>query len=149
MPSTNILDLNPHLQPLAQKFLDQCKAAGVNAFLTCTYRSNGEQAALYAQGRSKSGKVVTNAKSGQSPHNRLNALGKPAARAFDFAIKDETGKLDWNAEGKRWKTAISIGIALGLDSGRDILVKRNGKLVPLGDNPHFQLKDWKNDGIYM
>ncbi len=33
------------------------------------HRSNAEQAELYAQGRTKPGKVVTNARPGQSRHN--------------------------------------------------------------------------------
>jgi peptidoglycan L-alanyl-D-glutamate endopeptidase CwlK len=37
--------------------------------LTSGYRSKKEQNELYAQGRSKPGQVVTNAKAGQSYHN--------------------------------------------------------------------------------
>jgi peptidoglycan L-alanyl-D-glutamate endopeptidase CwlK len=140
MPSREINDLCTALRPVAEKFLAGCKEAGVNAFLTCTYRSNVEQTSLYAQGRSKAGKIVTNAKAGQSAHNCVNSAGKPAARAFDFAIKDETGKLDWNAGGKRWVTALALGKSLGLVSGGDWKIK---------DYPHFELPDWKNDGMWL
>lgn len=40
-------------------------------FLTCTHRTNREQEQLFAIGRTVPGKIVTNAKPGQSKHNSL------------------------------------------------------------------------------
>lgn len=59
-------------------------------FLTCTYRSPEEQTELYAQGRTKPGKIVTQLKSG-GKHN------SNPAKAFDIAFKDSTGKLVWDS----------------------------------------------------
>lgn len=42
--------------------------------VTCTHRSLSEQRALYDMGRSKSGKIVTNARAGYSYHNYGLAL---------------------------------------------------------------------------
>lgn len=42
--------------------------------ITCGHRSHEEQAELYAQGRTKPGKRVTNAKPGQSKHNSYPSL---------------------------------------------------------------------------
>lgn len=139
MPSRQITDLCDELQPLACQFIsigngDQLfKNAGAELFLTCTYRSGAEQNALYAQGRTKKGQIVTKARAGQSPHNCLDKAGNPAAKAFDFAIRLPTGKLDWDATSPLWRRAIAIGQALGLESGQG-----------WGDRPHFQLPDWKN-----
>ncbi len=58
-------------------------------FLTCTYRSSAEQDALYAIGRTKPGKKVTNAKAGQSNHN------SNPSRAFDIGFQ-QGGKLFWD-----------------------------------------------------
>src|SRR3989304_316651 len=58
-------------------------------FLTCTYRSPAEQAQLYAQGRTKPGKIVTYAKPGQSKHNVM------PSNAFDIAFNLH-GRLDWD-----------------------------------------------------
>lgn len=58
-------------------------------FLTCTHRPNAEQEALYAIGRTKPGKKVTNARAGQSKHNKL------PSEAIDIAFV-LFGKLDWS-----------------------------------------------------
>lgn len=54
-------------------------------FLTQTYRSFEEQARLYAQGRTAPGRIVTNARPGESLHNYRPAL------AFDIAFQDGKG----------------------------------------------------------
>lgn len=133
MSSRSILDLDAQLQPLCTKFIEQCKDAGIHAIITCTYRSNAEQDLDYAQGRTSPGPIITNARSGSSAHNCVLENTKPAARAFDFAIQTTTGTLDWDANDEQWRTAISIGLALGLVSGSCWKMK---------DNPHFELKDW-------
>lgn len=132
MNSRDIAHLDPRLQPLAREFLARCQAAGVNAFLTCTYRSNAEQAKLYAKGRTAPGPKVTNAAPGKSRHNATDAAGKPASTAFDIAIKHADGSLNWDARSKAWATAGAIGMSLGLDWG--------GSWAKFKDAPHFQLK---------
>jgi peptidoglycan L-alanyl-D-glutamate endopeptidase CwlK len=129
MASRRIEDLHPILRPLAVQFIADCVAEGIRVIITCTYRSPEEQDELYAQGRTKPGRKVTNAKAGQSEHNtQLN--GTPAARAFDIAIKDSTGKLNWDAHHRHWKRAGEIGKALGLVWGGDWKIR---------DLPHFEL----------
>ena len=54
------------------------------ARVTCGYRSIQEQTALYAKGRTASGKIVTNAKGGYSVHNY--------GLAFDFCLIVDGGK---------------------------------------------------------
>jgi peptidoglycan L-alanyl-D-glutamate endopeptidase CwlK len=136
MPSRNIADLDPRLQPLCREFLSLCQSKGVDAFITQTYRSDIEQDAAYAQGRTAPGKIVTNARGGESPHNCVDVTGNPAARAFDFAIKLPEGNLDWDASDKAWQTALATGIQLGLISGTSFKT--------LKDNPHMEMADWKN-----
>ena len=93
MASRNIQDLTKQLQPLASSFINTANALllkrGLNAsvFITCTWRSNEEQAKLYEIGRTVKGRKVTNAKPGESKHNCIDPkTGKPAAEAFDIAI---------------------------------------------------------------
>ena len=94
-------------------------------FITCTHRSNEEQDKLYAQGRTQPGKIVTNAKAGQSKHNSL------PSKAFDIAFITYDKKLSWDAKHfirfaeivKRISTTISCGC--------------DWKFI---DNPHFELK---------
>jgi peptidoglycan L-alanyl-D-glutamate endopeptidase CwlK len=136
MASRAITDLDPALQPLAQQFLDQCAVAGLEAILTCTYRSNEEQATDYASGRTTSGPIITDEEPGHSAHNCTDAQGSPAAKAFDFALYAPGSEtLDWNASDAQWQTAISIGESLGLVSG--------SCWKTLKDNPHFELPNWQ------
>ena len=120
MPSRDILDLCDDLKPLCRDFIAQCDKAGITVILTTTYRSNMEQDALYCQGRSAPGKIVTKARGGQSKHNYVLAK-KPDSHAFDFAIakqyKSPSAGLNWDTKHADWKKAIEIGEKIGLVSG--------------------------------
>ena len=86
-------------------------------------RTWAEQDALYAQGRTVPGKIVTNAKGGESWH----CLGC----AVDCAPMNLDGTVDWNAGHQQWKRMEEVGVSLGLVSGAN--------WVRLVDAPHFQL----------
>jgi peptidoglycan L-alanyl-D-glutamate endopeptidase CwlK len=88
---------------------------GLDILITCTYRSDAEQAQLYAQGRSKPGKVVTNAQPGRSAHN-YTLHGVPASLAFDIVplLHD---KPVWDTKGAAkalWHQAAEPAMAHGL-----------------------------------
>ena len=93
-------------------------------FITCTYRSPEEQLELYAQGRTKAGKIVTQLKSG-SKHN------KRPAEAFDIAFKTRQGKLDWSAD--LFKKFADIVKSI------DNQVRWGGDWQTFKDRPHFQM----------
>lgn len=117
--SRDLNHLHPDLKPLCEAFIQQCKKEGIEVIITFTYRSNEEQDALYALGRTIKGRKVTNAKGGQSKHN-ITIDGKPAAKAFDFVITDpKTGKPVWQTTDIRWALAVAIGKHFGLASGAD------------------------------
>lgn len=104
------------MQPFCLELIRQAKVHGLTVILTCTYRSNAEQAALYAYGRNGNpGPKRTNAPPGSSLHN-FTQNGKPAARAFDVAII-EHGKCNWDAQSPAWKQLGAIGEELGLEWG--------------------------------
>jgi peptidoglycan L-alanyl-D-glutamate endopeptidase CwlK len=103
--SRKIDDLHPHVAALCRRFIENCAAAGINVIITSTYRDFESQDALYAQGRTKAGPRVTNAKAGQSFHNfRV---------AFDF-VPIVNGKADWNNTMTFHKCG-QIAEALGLE----------------------------------
>lgn len=80
------------------------------------YRSHAEQDALYAQGRTKPGPIVTNAKGGQSFHN--------FGVAFDVCFISKTPyEGPWGKLGK-------LGESIGLEHGDRGFT----------DLPHFQLR---------
>lgn len=58
--------------PLRDRLLEvaaRLSARGADFYATSGYRSWGAQMSLWAQGRTQPGKIVTNAKGGQSQHN--------------------------------------------------------------------------------
>lgn len=139
MASRNIQDLAKPLQPLASTFINTANALllkrGLNAsvFITCTWRSNEEQAKLYEIGRTVKGRKVTDAKPGESKHNCVDSkTGKPAAEAFDIAIL-VNGKLNWNLESDIWQLVGKLGEELGLEWA--------GRWERFREGPHFQLRN--------
>ena len=67
--SRSLDDLDPRVADMCRKHQAACTAAGIPFRVTFTYRSMATQDALYAQGRTKPGKIVTNARAGFSYHN--------------------------------------------------------------------------------
>lgn len=91
-------------------------------FLTATHRSNEEQNRLYAQGRTAPGKRVTNARAGQSNHNKY------PSPAFDIAFRKKDGSIDWSDH--LFKKFAVLAKANGLSWG--------GDWKSIKDNPHFE-----------
>ena len=131
MPSRKIDDLHPDLRPLCIVFIEKAGKLGVDALITCTYRSNAEQDELYAQGRDKPGNIVTRARGGQSAHNHT-LDGKPASLAFDV-VPMVNGKPMWSAAHPSWQILGEIGISLGLEW-------YGAPNAKFREFPHFQLK---------
>jgi len=102
--SRKIDDLTPKTATLCRAFIDSCKQHGIDVIITSTYRDNESQNALYAQGRTSKGKIVTNAKAGKSFHNYRCA--------FDF-VPVINGKAQWDDIGifqKCGEIAKSVGL---------------------------------------
>jgi peptidoglycan LD-endopeptidase CwlK len=140
MASRKITDLALVLQEPCLELIHGLKVQHIDLLITCTYRSYGEQGALYAQGRSRPGLIVTNAMPGESAHNRVIG-GRAAALAFDV-VPILAGKPIWSLEGRNidlWKHIGETGERLGLEWG--------GRWIGrAADFPHFQLRDWKKYG---
>lgn len=65
----NIASLVPKAQRAARQFLVACKPFPYTVKILSGGRTYAEQTEIYAQGRTKPGKVVTNAPAGSSNHN--------------------------------------------------------------------------------
>lgn len=85
-------------------------------------RTWDQQQALYDEGRTMPGRIVTEAQAGYSWHN--------FGMAADCAPFDD-GVPDWNPSHPAWKRMIEVGESLGLLSG--------STFHSCPDNPHFQL----------
>jgi peptidoglycan L-alanyl-D-glutamate endopeptidase CwlK len=123
----NIAGLHIKAQALARRFLrassssPELKAHGVTVRIISGTRTYQEQADLFAQGRSKPGRVVTKARPGRSNHN--------FGIAWDIGLFKGTDYLD---ESALYDSVGMIGKDLGLEWG--------GDWPSFIDKPHFQLK---------
>lgn len=113
--------LHPNVQALIKMLQQKCKDQGLKIRITDTLRTKAEQDALYAQGRTKPGNIVTNAKYPYSFH----CWGV----AFDFCRDDGKGAY-YDGDGFFAKVG-KVGKSLGLTWG--------GDWKSLVDKPHFQL----------
>lgn len=122
--SRAISDLHPELQSLCKQFLRSAEEKKIGVIITCTYRSSEEQNRLYAMGRTTIshvgvtparplGRIVTNAKGGQSAHN-FEIDGKPASKAWDF-VPMLGGKPVWDENSPLWQALGKIATDLGLN----------------------------------
>lgn len=117
---------HPRLQILGAKLIKECSRQGLNIKIGETLRTVEEQDALYAQGRTEPGNIVTNAKG--STYSSYHQWGV----AFDIIRNDGQGA--YNESGNFFGRVGLIGVALGLEWG--------GNWKSPVDKPHFQLPDW-------
>ncbi|MEK4853904.1 M15 family metallopeptidase [Paenibacillus sp. FSL H7-0756] len=111
--------LHPVVQAATVALIERCYARGVNIMITQGLRTIAEQDALYAQGRTKPGSIVTNARGGHSYHNY--------GLAIDFALLLPNGtgvSWDMNRDGDKdgeadWAEVIKEAKALGFEWGGD------------------------------
>lgn len=112
--------LQPLIERKANSIVKSMAALGYPVRIVEGYRSIERQNELYSQGRTKPGKIVTNAKGGESFHNY--------GVAVDFVFLKE----GYNASDKLWKTLGAVGEAVGFEWGGDWKV--------FVDKPHFEMK---------
>lgn len=129
--SRNLDDLAPAIRPKVDQFLASCRAAGIDVLVTSTLRTLEEQAALYAQGRSAAGPIVTRAKPGSSAHNFGLAVD---------VVPIVNGKPEWTFNymhpSPTWDKVGRLGRLAGLEWF-------GAPGAPYIEACHFQLKDWR------
>lgn len=117
----NIATLLPEVQPMARMLVQKAAANGIDIRVISGLRSYEEQDALYAQGRTAPGNIVTRARGGYSNHN--------FGIAFDVGVFSGSRYLP---ESPKYKAVGVLGQELGLEWG--------GNWTSLVDEPHFQLR---------
>lgn len=122
----NITLCHPRLQTLTAQLVDKCADAGLPIKIGKSFRSAAEQDALYAQGRTQPGNIVTNAKG--SSYSSQHQWGIAA----DFYRAD--GKGAYNEAGDYFNRVGAIAKQLGLAWG--------GDWKSIVDKPHVYLPDW-------
>ena len=109
----NSRSLDELLSPVrarVDQFLADCKNHGIDLLVTSTYRDIESQDALYAQGRTTAGSVVTNARGGFSFHNYRCAID---------VVPLVNGKPMWDGKDAVWAKIGALGKAAGLDWAGD------------------------------
>ena len=123
--SDDINLLEPTTRAMCQDFLQRCAMQTIAVRVTQTLRTIAEQDALYAQGRTTPGKIVTQARGGQSAHN--------FGAAFDICFR---GADPYPNDDALWARVGGIGEDAGLAWG--------GRWQPTHrDMPHFERADWR------
>lgn len=118
--SRKIEDLLPDVAAKANSFKAKCAGQGIDVLITSTYRDVEYQNHLYAQGRSKPGKIVTKVRGGDSMHNYHVA--------FDF-VPMRKGEPVWGDD-TLWGVCGAIAGQCGLEWG--------GNWTSFVDKPHCQ-----------
>lgn len=116
-----IATLLPQVQPLARALVQKAALSGMTIKIICGFRTYAEQNALYAQGRTAPGNIVTKAKGGYSNHN--------------FGIAFDVGVFEGNkylGDSPKYKAVGVLGTDMGLEWG--------GNWKTISDQPHFQLR---------
>lgn len=115
------------IQEKHKDLLDRCHSAGLNIGIFESLRTYEEQDALYAQGRTKPGIIVTNAKGGQSYHQ--------FGLSCDYVFINEKGDWTWDGNYKKFgKIVASMKFWTW-----------GGSWLQLPDQPHVE----KNYGIAL
>lgn len=123
--------LHPKIRDEVKKIIEEANsllADNIEIRVVQGLRTIEEQNALYAQGRTKPGPKVTNAKGGSSIHNYGLAL--------DFCLLINDNEISWNLNAdfdkdriKDWQEVVSIFKKYGWKWGGDWKTK---------DNPHVE-----------
>jgi len=119
--SRSLDDLLPLVKQRVEAFIKAAKDSGIDLLVTSTYRDDESQNALYAQGRTTAGKIVTNAKAGESFHNYRCAVD---------VVPIINGKPVWDTSYQVWQTIGRLGKEAGLEWA--------GDWVKFKEYPHFQ-----------
>ncbi len=124
---SRISKLHPKLREDLPLILSDIHNKGISITITQGLRTIDEQNKLYAQGRTKPGAIVTQAKGGYSFHNY--------GLSIDFALLHKDGSVSWsitedtdNDKIKDWDEVVQSFLKFGWEHGD------RGYF----DNPHFQ-----------
>lgn len=115
----NIATLLPEVRPYARALIRAAKAEGIDAKVISGTRTYEEQDLIFAQGRTRPGKIVTKARGGYSNHN--------FGVAFDIGIFNGS---DYLEDSPLYDKVAKLGKAIGLSPG--------AYWTNFKDKPHFE-----------
>ncbi|MFD2133353.1 M15 family metallopeptidase [Pseudogracilibacillus auburnensis] len=116
-------NVHPVIKKGAEEIIRRAYKEGIYVLFSDGYRSHAEQNKLYAKGRTAPGKIVTNARGGQSMHN--------FGLALDFFLTNKAGKTASWTVNANWRRVVEIAKSLGFEWG--------GDWKSFKDYPHIQM----------
>lgn len=122
-----LAQVSPKLAAKVRAASDVLSEAGTYFRVAQGLRTYAEQDALYAQGRTTPGHIVTNARGGYSNHNFGCAVD-----CYPF-LQGSSGNINWNPKSPQFLAMVEALKEQGLVWG--------GDWHSLVDPPHFQLPD--------
>ena len=126
--------VHPALRARVEWIIQAMAVLGVRMMVTSGVRTDAEQQALYAQGRTTPGAIVTQLDGGMRRSNHQTRLAGPHAGygcAVDMAFVGPDGRPSWD-EDQPWLLYGRMATALGLTWG--------GDWKTFKDKPHIELK---------
>lgn len=130
----DITRVHPQLQELAARWIRACSDQGISVAVSETLRTVQEQDSLYAQGRTKPGSIVTNARGSDYRSQHQWGIALDFYLAMDVDGDGKTGDDSFNDSTGDFEKAAAIAKSLGLAWG--------GDWSSLVDKPHLYLPDW-------
>jgi peptidoglycan L-alanyl-D-glutamate endopeptidase CwlK len=119
--SRSLDDLDDDTKAKAKALMKMAEAEGVKILIYSTFRDRESQDSIYAQGRTKPGRKVTQARGGSSFHQYRVA--------FDFVPLGADGNPNWNDK-KKFEKVGAMASKLGMFWG--------GNFQTFKDMPHVQ-----------
>ena len=134
----NIATLLPKMQEKARIIMVEALKWGKPKGLTCQVlsgtRSYAEQDAIYAQGRSTKGNIVTNARGGQSNHNFAIAIDLGLFRGMEYLTGMKSNKVSAKQAALDSQAYIDLGkLITGL-----VEIDWGGNWKSTKDTPHYE-----------
>lgn len=130
----DINQLHPELINKVYELVEACSSQGIGIGISECLRTQAEQDALYAKGRTAPGAKVTNCKG--STYSSMHQWGV----AFDFYLKmdiDGDGAISDDAYNDSTGVFSKVG-----EIGKSIGLEWGGGWKSIKDKPHFQLPTW-------
>ncbi len=130
----DITKLHPRLQKLAAQLQQECGKQGLSIKYSECLRTTEEQDALYAQGRTAPGSIITNAKG--STYSSQHQWGIAVDFYIDMDVDGDGEKKDdaFNNSTGLFERVGAIAKSIGLGWG--------GDWTSIKDRPHLYLPDW-------
>ena len=130
----DITALHPRLQEKAAQLKRECEKQGISILFSECLRTKAEQDALYAQGRTAPGNIVTNAKG--STYSSQHQWGIAIDFYLDMDVNGDGNKKDdaFNNSTGLFECVGSIAKTIGLGWG--------GDWTSIKDRPHLYLPEW-------